>query len=193
MPFKEQNNDDVVRIRYFGNLGLERWKVLRELGICIEALNCHRARAMLEVYSSVTDEGIIRVLTIENACYYRGWVSGDELFRLLQGADITVHVESFNGAMMRRTWASISTKIANYLGAGKCILAIGPDGLASMEHIKEAACTVSRLEDLPRKVDRLIGSAELRSSYQEKARNLAREKHDIEQIKKQVRQIVETV
>lgn len=193
MPYKKQNSDDVVKIRYFGNLGLERWKVLQELGESIHNINRDRIRVTLEIYSSVTDTKIIRALTIENACFYCGWVSGKEFYSLLQDADIVVHVESFNKDMIRRTWVSISTKIADYLGAGKCILAIGPEDVASMEHIKGAACTVLKLEELSVCVERLISSADMRSAYQERARQLARKKHDIEYIRKQVRDITEAV
>lgn len=192
LPYKKQNNEDVVRIRYFGNLGLERWKVLRELGLCVQSLNRDKMRATLEIYSSVTDTEIIDALTIGEACFYRGWVSGEDFFRLLQDTDIAVHVESFNVDMTRRTWASVSTKIADYLGAGKCILAIGPEDVASMGHVQGAACTVSQIEELPGHLEKLISSSCLRESYQEKARALAHEKHDIEYIRKQVRQTIVT-
>lgn len=191
LPYKKQNNEDVVKIRYFGNLGLERWKVLQKLAECIQNLNRDKIRATLEVYSSVTDPEIIHALTIEKCCFYRGWVYGEEFYHLLQDADIAVHVESFNVDMICRTWVSISTKIADYLGAGKCILAIGPKDVASMEHLNGVACTVSQLEELPICVERLVSDADLRGSFQERARQLAKKKHDVEFIKKQVRQIIE--
>ncbi len=50
---------------------------------------------------------------------------------LFQDAGVVVHVESFDESMVRRTWVSVPTKIADYLGAGKCILAIGSKELVS--------------------------------------------------------------
>lgn len=193
LPYREQSDDDVVRIRYFGNLGLERWRTLRELGKCIQGLNRDKRKAILEVYSSVTDPVIIKELTIDNGCSFQGWVCGDEYMRLLQEADVVTHVESFNEDMIRRTWISISTKIADYLGAGKCILSIGPEKLASIDHVKDVACTVFKLEELPSQVACLVDSAAVRTEYQKKARKLAQEKHNIEHIKKQMRCLIEGI
>lgn len=55
MPYKKQKNQDVVKIRYFGNLGLGRWKILRALGRAVSAINAEqtmntgRVKAMLEL------------------------------------------------------------------------------------------------------------------------------------------------
>ena len=116
---------------------------------------------------------------------------GEEYLSLLQSADIAVHVESFDEKMIRRTWVSISTKIADYLGAGKCILAIGPEEIASIAHIKEAACVVNQLDELHGKVELLVENSQQRDVLQKKARFLAKKEHDIEAIKRQMRQILE--
>lgn len=197
MPYKKQKNQDNVKIRYFGNLGLGRWKILRELGRAVSAINAEQTmntgcvKAMLEVYSSVTDPDIIEALTIENGCEYKGWVYGKEYLSLLQDADVAVHVESFEEAMIRRTWVSVSTKIADYLGAGKCILAIGSKELASIDHIKDAAYVVDSLDSLRDKVIKLISDAALREEKQKKARELAMKEHDISKIRLEVRRILE--
>lgn len=35
MPYKKQKNQDVVKIRYFGNLGLGHREILRELDLAV--------------------------------------------------------------------------------------------------------------------------------------------------------------
>lgn len=72
MPYKKQKNQDVVKIRYFGNLGLGHREILRELGLAIQTMNAVNVKAMLESYSSITDPGVIKKLTIENECEYKG-------------------------------------------------------------------------------------------------------------------------
>ena len=190
MPYHKQENQDTIKIRYFGNLGLGRWEILRELGIVIQKINKNGKKAILEVYSSVTDSSIIKALTLENGCEYKGWVYGEKYLSLLQEADIAVHVESFDETMIRRTWVSISTKIADYLGAGKCILAIGSRELASIDHIKDVACIVDNINTLEEKLLNLISSPELRKKNQEKARALALKSHNRERICEKVKDIL---
>ncbi len=191
MPYREQSNNDIVKIRYFGNLGLGRWEILKQLGETVRQINSNGVKAILEVYSSVTDSEIINALSIENGCVYKGWVYGDEYLKLLQSADIAVHVESFDDAMIRRTWASISTKIADYLGAGKCILAIGSKDLASMEHIKDVSCAVNDMGLLRKKLESLIDDSGIRTELQYRARKLAEKEHNMSSIKAHMRKILE--
>lgn len=190
MPYKKQTSQEIIKIRYFGNLGLGRWEILKELGRVVQKINRNGKKAILEVYSSVTDPSIIKELTIENGCEYKGWVYGEQYLSLLQEADIAVHVESFDEAMIRRTWVSISTKIADYLGAGKCILAIGSRDLASIDHIKDVACVVDDLDNLEKELLKLIFNTNLREENQEKARILSQKEHDRQKICQKVRDIL---
>lgn len=93
--------------------------------------------------------------------------------------------------MIRRTWVSVSTKIADYLGVRKCILAIGSKELASIDHIKDAAYVVNSLDSLRDKVTNLISDDVLREEKQKKARELAMKEHDISKIRLEVRRILE--
>ena len=191
LPLRKQINSDIVGIRYFGNLGLGRWEVLKMIGLALKDINKDGIKAELEIYSSLTDPKIIKALNIPGASQFKGWTYGEEYLQLLQDADIVVHVESFDQINIRRTWGSISTKIADYLGAGKCILAIGSKELASIDHIKDASFVVDDLEMLKEKLLMLISDIDLRTSLQEKARQLAKEKHDIVKIQSEVKNLLE--
>jgi hypothetical protein len=130
-------------------------------------------------------------LNIENGCVFKGFVTGETYMKLLAESNVVVHVESFSPDMIRRTRLSISTKIADYLGAGKCILAIGDSELASIAHIKDVAYTVNCLSELEKAVNTLIDDAGLRVSLQNQARKLAYEKHSSVKIAKRVRETLE--
>ena len=191
LPAQSQTGQGILSIRYFGNLDLGRWEQLKDLGMVIQKINRSGKKAMLEIYSAERDPEIHRALTIEDGCVFKGWVYGDEYLSLLQNAHIAVHVESFDEAMIRRTWGSVSTKIADYLGAGKCILAIGSPALASMEHLQDTACIVSDPNDLQRQLLALIDDPERRSHLQENARSLAHRCHDMDVIGGRMRAILE--
>lgn len=191
MKEKEQKNTYPIVFRYFGNLGLERWKPLVELGKAIASYNAGDQKAILEVYSNLMYPDAIAQLDIPNGCEFKGWVHGDEFMRLLQEADVAVHVESFSEEMCRRTRLSISTKIADYLGAGKCILAIGRDDLASIQHLSKVAEVVGNFDRLQDSVKRLMEDSTLRSNLSEKARQLSIESHDIKTIATRVTEIIQ--
>jgi hypothetical protein len=190
LPIHNQKNRKPIVFRYFGNLGLERWKPLVELGRTIAAYNHDEQKAMLEVYSNLAYPDAIAQLEIPHGCQFKGWVYGEEYMNLLQDADVAVHVESFSEEMCRRTRLSISTKIADYLGAGKCILAIGRSELASIQHIKNVSVTVNELSDLSKKVALLIDNPLLRSCLSQEARELAHKQHDIATISSRVKTIL---
>lgn len=192
MPIHEQKDTKPVVFRYFGNLGLERWKPLAELGNAIASYNAGEQKAILEVYSNLMYPDAIAQLDIPNGCEFKGWVHGDEFMRLLQDADVAVHVESFSEEMCRRTRLSISTKIADYLGAGKCILAIGRQELASIQHLEAVAKTVHDLSGLKDAVKVLVEQPLKRADYSISARHLSIESHDQVKIARRMRELLFT-
>lgn len=145
---------------------------------------------MLEVYSNLMYPDAIAQLDIPNGCVFKGWVHGEDYLRLLQDADVAVHVESFSEAMCRRTRLSISTKIADYLGAGKCIMAIGRADLASIQHINEVACVVNDISKIEDAVEKLAEDVSFRQNLSTKARILSKKQHDINSISLRVKQLL---
>lgn len=179
-----------IVFRYFGNIGLERWKTLVALGKAIASYNDGNQKAILEVYSNYRNSDAIGQLDIPNGSVFKGWVQGDEYMRLLQEADVAVHVESFSEEMCRRTRLSVSTKIADYLGAGKCILGIGRADLASIQHIQDVAYVVYNTDDLREKLGMLIENGDFRQQLSSKARDKAIKQHNINVIPQKLRDIV---
>lgn len=193
MELCSQTNNDEIVLRYFGNLGLGRWLILEQLGKALEALRLKGYKAHLEIFSNISDTEIINRLNIGSACFYKGWIQGEEFERMLHTANIAVHVESFDDKMCKRTRLSVSTKIADYLGAGKCILAIGKRELASIQHIQNVAYTISNLNDLEKKLESLLQSSETRYEMQRLAREKAYNEHDINVIPMRLKEILNGV
>lgn len=187
LPIKKQNEQTVI-FRYFGNLGLKRWETLKKIGESIKRINdnLNVIKAKLEIYSGTTDCHIIDQLNITNACQFKGFVTGSDYLKLLQDTDVAIHVESFDENMIRRTRLSISTKIADYLGAGKCILALGPSQVASIQYISSVAYTISDLNNLENDLLSLINDNKKREQYEYEARNRSLKNHQLDLINKQV-------
>lgn len=166
-------------IRFFGNVGLGRWEVLHELGKSISEYNSKNGTdMMLEVYSPFYSDIINNSLNVPNGSKYCGFISQNELVSKMQETDIVVHVESFDEEICRRTRLSISTKIADYLLAGKCILAIGKSELASMMHIKDCAFCINRLEDLSQSISSLLSDNNLVSDLEKQAKEIGLKYHN---------------
>ena len=68
----------------------------------------------------------------------RGWKRPEELPALYHKSDILVHVESFDPAITEYTRLSFSTKLSQYMMAGRCILAVGPKEAGSLRMLERA-------------------------------------------------------
>ena len=131
--------DKPIRIVYAGNLTFNRWEMLRRLGLALKQLHDEGIRSELSIYSSPAQVELYRnKLNIPPVVTLQGWVPPQQLPRIFHDADILVHCESFADEEVSEAikW-SLSTKISQYMMAGRCILAIGPAKLASIKFVKE--------------------------------------------------------
>ena len=97
------------------------------------------------------------------------------------GASIAViHTESFKEEFKQAVAYSVSTKIADSLASGTCILAYGPKDVASIRYLidNDVAFVVNNYEDLQTKLVELITNAELRSQIETNAKRLAGLNHN---------------
>lgn len=136
-PTREQSG---VRLVYTGELGLGRWQVLQDLGATLDRL-CELNEWPLELHVYAPDAQIRRwgsQLAASRSVVLKGWVNMEQLPGIFGDADILVHVESDESQHAQYTRYSLSTKISQYMMAGRCILGIGPDHVGSMQAIRNA-------------------------------------------------------
>ena len=148
-----------LRLLYAGNLGGGRWKTLSMLVKQIAQINKDDIKAQLTIYSQTPlSSRILRQLNIENVSRFLGAISSEEVTKRIQDSDILVHVESFSIKDRYSSRLSFSTKITDYLQAGKCILAIGWEQSGAIEMLEEnnAACVITDTKDISSKVSQLI-------------------------------------
>lgn len=145
VPLEERHG-----IMYAGDLGVGRVGPLVELGRVLKAADLP-GLACIDVYSGDTNPETLAQLTEENGIRFHGAVTSDRLRPILGHARYLLHVESFDEVHKRRTRYSLSTKIADSLASGACLIAYGPADIASMEYLREldAAILPTRAEELP--------------------------------------------
>ena len=153
-----------------------RCEQLVALAKVLQALNDHSAGEIsLEVYSSPEQIGAFRdELSPFSVVALRGWVPLERLPAVLHQADVLVHVESFDREMISRTRLSLSTKLNQYLMAGRCLLGFGPAEVASMRLIQQAGAGVvisdPSGQDLREKLRQLCENPGLRKAAGERGR-----------------------
>lgn len=163
-----------MNLVFSGNLNLGRLQVLdavaKQLGAC-------PVKATLHIYSSLAltpaDQSVLEAMP--NAVFH-GSVHPDRLPDIWSRADVLVHVESFLDATSARL--SFSTKLVDYLSAGRCILALGNPSLASMRYLArhDAAIIVPAAEDIADGIV-AISDSTLREDYARAALKVAESHH----------------
>ena len=188
-PFDDGEDISSVGLKmlYAGNVGLNRWRTLRKLGLCLAELAKEGHVATLDIYTpSPIPESIQQALTCGNSMSYKGSLSTEELLETIQQSNVLVHVESFDRKNMLVTRMSLSTKIPESMMAGRCLLAIGPSGISSIEYLKQHQAAVvickQNIEEIKKQVMPIF-NIEHRRKTAKTAYELAIKNHDVEKIR----------
>jgi glycosyltransferase involved in cell wall biosynthesis len=126
-------------LTYVGGLHLKRAESIRQVAAAVESLNEQGLAIEFRVYAPEKDLN-------DNAQIFSSLSSSRLMYPLLSGqvggvvgdSDILLHVESFDESVARYTRLSLSTKLPQYMAAGRPILGYGPGSLASMGHIRRS-------------------------------------------------------
>lgn len=144
--FVERNNEDIDYsikkrrlILYAGSLGLNRWKTIYSIGKALDHLNKMNEdfHYELSIYSgdNLSLDIASKFDEIESLTYH-GFINSDELNEKVSESDYLLHCESFDNSNSKVTRLSISTKIGEYICSNRCILAVGPPDIASIQYLK---------------------------------------------------------
>lgn len=181
-----KRNTEMVKIVYAGGLHLNRWKTISIIGECLQELKTEGYRTKFSIFSN-TEPGdkIKAAITIPPVMSYDGSLNQDELKETLNDSDILVHVEAFDRKNRTITRLSISTKIPEYMAAGRCIFAVGPKEVASIQYLQQnniaEVCTSLDKRNLKEKLRGIIIDTDKRIAIGKYAQQIAVERHNSEQ------------
>lgn len=164
---KVQKMDGKV-LRYFGNLQLNRFESLRDIGQALVSINeKNNTDYILEIYTGDSCPDELRELQTVKILDF---VASDKMYELMSKAIMLVHVESFDKNDVERVRHSVSTKITDSLASGVCVFAYGPQEVASIQHLikNQSAVIVSDKTQLEKELSQSLFSREKRV---EKAQN----------------------
>ncbi len=177
-------------IAYFGNLGFHRFEQLVEIGKAVKQVEGFGG---IDVYSGEKNPKNLVGLTEENGIYFRGEITAKEVCERMDKCMAIIHTESFDKKIQNQIKYSVSTKIADSLLNGPCLIAYGPEGIASIDYLKKfnAAYIISRKEDLEWGLREILTNEQLRTEIVRNARKLGAQNHDINVVSKMVRKCLQ--
>lgn len=176
-PAKER-----MQVSYLGALGLQRHLQLVQMGRALKELNLPGGPRRIDVYSGEKDPDILKLLTEENGLRFHGEIPAEAVSEVMNRSMAVIHTESFDAKVRGIIRFSVSTKIADSLMNGPCLIAYGPEGIASMDYVAEhqAAYRITRQEDLKAGLQKILTDPDLRTQIRNRAKTLARKNHSME-------------
>ncbi len=183
------SDSDVIKLVYTGNIGTGRYKQLSNIGHAIKQINAGGKKAELDIYTLTPMTGKMKkALDLPDCIHLKGAISSDSVAKVQSEADILVHVESFGLKSRLATRQSFSTKIVDYLAVAKCIFAVGPADVASIDYLKsnDAAVVATNKDEITTNLKQLFDNKALIEEYGHKAWECGKRNHQIDLIQKRL-------
>ncbi len=186
---KASNYCEAKQVSYIGNVGCGRYKSLVQIGKALSEIQVEGIPRWVDVYTASSQPECINPLKSATGIRFYGAISAEEVLNVMAKSTAVIHTESFEQNFMDMVRFSVSTKIAESLMYGPCLIAYGPEGIASIDYLKEngAAYVISRPEDLESGLTEILTNRELREQIVKNARELAIKNHNTEINPKKVR------
>jgi len=137
LSFAEKEHTYPIRMVYTGNLLIGRAASLVAISKALKEINRNGEMATLDIYSpTVLDDETMKWLN-SNGCHFKGAVPKEQVVQIQRDADVVVFVESLEARHRFDARLSFSTKLTDYFASGKCIFAIGDEGIAPIQYLRE--------------------------------------------------------
>lgn len=176
-PFQPHNP---IRLVYMGKVIYDRISSLELIGCVLDRINAKEKRFVLSIYTNNPVDSDTKEKMIRNgSVLFCPPVPYSEVNDVINQNDVVVFVESLKKEFKGVARLSFSTKITDYLGSSKCILAVGPSDSAPIEYLKDndAGFVASNEEELKDAFSKLLieGNVE---AYSKKAFSCAQKNHN---------------
>jgi glycosyltransferase involved in cell wall biosynthesis len=179
VPAESKAENVPLVISYLGNLGVGRHEPLIEIA---KALHEVFPEAYLDIYGKMPNKEVEQALSACLNIRLKGFVSYNDVVRIMQHSDLLVHAENFSDFYQWDLKHAFSTKIADSLASGTCMFVYGPESISAIRYLAmhNAACVVIDARQLQGKLREIVESVEMRKSYVENALKLAKQRHSCE-------------
>lgn len=175
-----------IKLVYLGQIIYGRILSLIAIANALKKINNEEKRAQLYIYTNNKISEIQKEQLLDGGnVFIMPPVPFPEVTKVINENDVVVFVESFNPMYSRVARLSFSTKICDYLGSGKSILAIGSSDIASIEYFKDedAALVATSVAEITNQIEKL-SNQKIIEKYSIKALNCAKKNHSKEKMNK---------
>lgn len=168
--------DDIPKIAYLGNLGLDRDSALIEVGEVLQQIN---SSYYIDVYGGASEDVEARLRSARGV-HFHGRVLYDEVKRVISESDILFHVETEKGYKERQLQYAFSTKIADSVASGRCFVVYAPAELACSKYVKHYDCgwVASNKEELKKQLLAIVSDKAKREQTIKNALIVAEKNHN---------------
>jgi hypothetical protein len=190
--FPGKTNKEHKQIIYAGGLHLSRWKTLVHLSKALALI--YHGNFTFSLYCPLIDRlNYEKYFSRFQFIRFMDSVNPIRLQKILHGADVLIHCESFDNSSRQFTRLSISTKIPEYLKEGKLIVAVGPEEIESIGYLarNNAGITISKQDVLLASdiLEKIINTTDDFEPFCTNALSLARRNHSYSTLKKKMEMI----
>lgn len=166
---------------YFGNLQLGRYLSLAEVAKAVDLYNLKQGSSVvLNIYTADCSPCVLEAFKGIMCVNFCGFLPADRMYAEMNRASVLLHIESFDNENRERVKYSVSTKIADSLASGICVLAYGPEGLSSIEYLRRNGCAfvANNEAELESELAECLGNPAARINKATKALDVATQNHD---------------
>lgn len=187
--------NNAKQLSYIGNIGCGRYKLLLEVGKVLSEIGDSRLPKCLDVYTGSYQPEYVEPLREAPGICFHGSISSDEVLNVMSKSVAVMHVESFEEKYKALVRFSVSTKIAESLMYGPCLIAYGPKGIASIDYLEDygAAYVIADPNDLKKGLKEVLTNRSLRERTVRNARAVAKRNHNSDINPKRVRELLEQI
>lgn len=180
-----------IRLIYTGSLVIGRDKTLLHIVNAIKKINTDRQYFFLDIYTTTPlSKKMYTSLNVNGCSCIRGSIPQSQVFIEQKNSDILVFIESFENRIAR---LSFSTKITDYLSSNRCILAIGPKDISSIEYFtqQDSALVCTSPLEIETIFNELKDNPQLIELYAEKGYSCGIRNHSVETIRDRMKNVLE--
>ncbi|MHC1714452.1 MAG: hypothetical protein AB9858_02455 [Acidaminococcaceae bacterium] len=180
------------KIIYTGSLIIGRDDSLRRLIKQLDIINSRRTIFLLDVYTNTALSEEEKENISRPYCIIHGAISQNEVFGKQHEADILLFLEAIDGKFSNSARLSFSTKITDYLSAGKTILAIGNSEGVPIRYFSnnDSALVCSSEEQIANVLERIVENPDLLNEYARKCCDCGIKNHNSNEIQSTFDRIV---
>ncbi len=130
------------KIVYAGNLLYGRWQSLSLISKAIEEVSLVKNEFKLLIYTGTPLSKEMNISLNTNNSSVLGAVSFSEIKKIMEDADIVLHVEAFDKKNIEKAKYSFSTKITDCIQSGNCVMGVGPNEVTSIKFLKNSESAI---------------------------------------------------